>query len=151
MLRQSLAAARKNSSTRASRSGRRLPRNARSAAKRDRAGPDSGRRIQRVVDRHAFSGAERQVCVHDGFAAAVGKNHVVAGNRRGRDRQDRVDAVQRCRRIHVPECDQALGPLAGRAPPLPEFIEHADTAGFDNQVGAARLLERAVPLLHLAG
>jgi hypothetical protein len=54
-----------------------------------------------------------------------------------------VHAVQRGRRVDVPERDQRARALQVEHGALQQFVEHADAAGLDHQVGAARLLHRA--------
>ena len=91
--------------------------------------------IERIVDRHAASGAKREIGLYDRIAAAIGEYRVIARNcaaqvveRIGRH------LLQRRRRIDIPV-----------DPPSParhlddggfEFlVEHADAACLDQKVG----------------
>ncbi len=82
-LRAQTAARRKNLSTRASRSGRRLPRKARSARKlRLRAHREMGGGIEGIVDRNAVAHPEGAERLDHRIAAAVGEDQVVTGQER---------------------------------------------------------------------
>ena len=96
-----------------------------------------GRRIERVVDRNARGGAERAIGVDHGLAAAVGQDQVIA-RYQSAEGIARVggDALQRRRRVHVPEDHQAAWCPQAHHLGLEQLVEHADTARLDDHIGA---------------
>ena len=102
-----------------------------------------GGRIERVVDRHALARPERCVGRHHRIAAAVGQHEVVARDQRAeRIRRVVVHALERRRRVHVPERHQVVGAAQRRHLALQQLVEHADAARLDDQVRVARVLQR---------
>ena len=84
-------------------------------------------------------GAEREVPIDYALASAVGQDQIVAGNQCAKRIGRRLfDAVERGRRVDIPE-EHALPWLSLRQYGcLQELIEYADTAGLDHDLGVAR-------------
>jgi hypothetical protein len=103
-----------------------------------------GRRIERVVDRHAAPGAEPGVAVDHRGAAAVGEHQVELRDQRAeRIARLLVDPIEGRRRVDVPEHHQGARRLQLEHAGLEQRVVDADAAGLDHQVGAARLGEDA--------
>src|SRR3954452_8515970 len=101
------------------------------------------RRIERVVDRDALARADRLVGRRHGIAAAVGEDAIVLADE-GVERIGVVvvQPIERRRRVDVPE-DRHRARLPFEPRLLELAIEHADAAGLDDDVGAARRLDGA--------
>ncbi len=98
-----------------------------------------GFRIKGVVDRNAFSGAEREITGNNRVATAIGEDKVVTGDQAA----ERIigiapDPLQCCRGINVPEHHLASFPLQGKYLFFEKLVEYADPAGLDYQVSPFR-------------
>ena len=147
-LRCELAAARrKNSSTRASRSGKRLPKKPKVAAKpRIRCHRIMRRWVKGVVDRNALASAEASYRPEppDRRRRRSGSDRTADMARRNGSCGSCASAIQRGRRIHIPE-DDAWYPRRAlvRISRSRSSIEYADAAGLHQDVGVTRASSRA--------
>src|SRR5436853_6064119 len=100
--------------------------------------------IESVVNWHAIARGERLVGIHDGIAAAVSENNVVARD----ERPERVTgihlhALDRRRSIDIEERDERVRRLQIEYSAFEQFVEHTNPAAFYDEVGAACLFDRA--------
>ena len=104
--------------------------------------------VERVVDGHAVTRAERPVALHDGIAAAVGEDEVVARHQRAeRVVLVRLHARERRGRVDVPEDGRARAELEHGG--LELGVEHADAAGLHDHVRTCGAVERLAPACRL--
>ena len=96
-------------------------------------------RIERVIDRYAFSCAQFFVSADYRIASAVSENEIVFWNQREEWIVGvAMHSIERCRRVDVPEHRPGTGfpQLDHRA--LEQIVKNADAAGLDDHIAAAR-------------
>ncbi len=99
-------------------------------------------RVQRVVDRHALPGAASQIGAADRLAAAI-RQHQIELRDEGMEVIVRVgvETIEGCRGIDVPEhTKRSRRPVRHRL--LQLAVEHADAAGFHDDVRGSRGTQR---------
>ena len=102
-----------------------------------------GRRIKSIIDRHAGPGAEPLVGLNDRRSAAICEHDIKLRDQRVKRIPEIIgDAVERCRRVDIPESgERALTPQLRNAR-FEQPVEHADPARLDQEIGTAGLLQR---------